>query len=291
MRLTLLMRSPYTIREHEPFQAGEKLTAEDLKSLHAIWRESATPDRDGAVSPVFSRTRDGALTANNYVGVLTARRQTAIEILSKIDFGDRGDTDHRETKTHFLKMLRSYRGLRRAAQLPESSIQELRRFPMLEVFVRQFLENLQVLVRGGLARRDVSVEENLPHLRGCILFPEQIRENLANQARFFVAHDELSVNRPANRLIHKARTMLGPQVHSGENRQLLRELTAAFAATRTRSIWPARDRNDIWPRITAREYSKRSPIFRSQMAAAALCSYWMPSGKRSTPRNRTRITG
>jgi len=223
------MRPPYTIREHEPFETGERLTPDDLNSLNAIWQESATPDRDGTVSPVISRRRDGKLTASNYVGVLTTRRQTVIEILPKIDFGDRDDTDHRETKTHFLKMLRSYRGLRRAAQLPESSIQEMKRFPMLEVFIRQFLENLHVLVRGGLARRYVSVEENLPYLRGRLQFREHIRNNLTNQARFFVAHDELSVDRPANRLIHKALTMLRPQVQSGENRQLLRELTAAFA--------------------------------------------------------------
>ena len=223
------MRPPCTIQEHEPFRSGKGLTQDDLESLNAIWRESAAPDKDGAVSPVFSRKRNGDLAASNYVGVLTTRRHTVIEILPKIDFGDHGDTDHRETKKHFLGMLRSYRGLRRAAQLPESSIREMRRFPMLEVFIRQFLENLRILVRGGLARRYVSVEENLPHLRGRILFREQIRHNLTNQARFFVAHDELSVNRPANRLIRKALTMLGPQVQSSENRQLLRELRAAFA--------------------------------------------------------------
>ena len=223
------MRLPHTIREHDPFETDGKLSEEDLRSLEDVWRDSATQDRDGAVSPVFSRRRDGKLTASNYVGVLTTPRQTVIEILPKIDLGDQNDTKYEETKAHFLKMLRSYRGLRRAAQLPESSIKEMRRFPMLEVFIRQFLENLQVLVRGGLARRYVSVEENLPHLRGRILFRDQIRHNMTNQARFFVAHDELSVDRPANRLIHKALTMLRPQVHSSENRQLLRELTAAFA--------------------------------------------------------------
>ena len=223
------MSLPHTIREHEPFETDGGLSKEDLKSLEDIWRESAAPDRDGAVSPVFSRRRDGKLTASNHVGVLTTPRQTVIEILPKIDFGDRDDTDHQETKAHFLRMLRSYRGLRRAAQLPESSIREMRRFPMLEVFIRQFLENLHVLVRGGLARRYVSVEENLQYLRGRLQFRDHIRHNLTNQARFYVAHDELSVNRPANRLIHKALTMLRPQVHSGENRQLLRELSAAFA--------------------------------------------------------------
>ena len=223
------MRLPHTIREHEPFETDGELSEEDLRSLEDIWRESATPGTDGAVSPVFSRRRDGKLTASNYVGVLTTPHQTVIEILPKIDLGDQDDTKHEETKTHFLKMLRSYRGLRRAAQLPESSLQEMKRFPMLEVFIRQFLGNLQLLVRGGLARRYVSLEETLPYLRGRLQFREHIRNNVTNQARFFVAHDELSVDRPANRLIQKALTMLKPQIQSGENRQLLRELTAAFA--------------------------------------------------------------
>ena len=56
-----------------------------------------------------------------------------------------------------------------------------------------------------------------------------MRENLANGARFFVAHDELSVNRPANRLIRSALTRLAPGIRSEENRLLLRRLTAAFA--------------------------------------------------------------
>jgi len=228
------MRPPYTIREYDPFQdaesqAGERLAPQDLKSLDDIWRKSAAADMDGTVSPVFSRRRDGALTASNYVGILTTPRQTVIEILPKIDFGDQDGADHQKTKEYFLKMLRSYQGLRRAAQLPESSIQAMRRFSMLEVFIRQFLENLRILAHGGLARRYVTVEENLPCLRGRILFRDHIRHNLTNQARFFVAHDELSVNRPANRLIHKALAMLRPQVQSGANRQLLRELSAAFA--------------------------------------------------------------
>ena len=219
-----------TVREHQEFKAVDTLTKGDISDLEAIHRDSASRSASGAARPLFARKPGGALAAGNHVGVITTKRGTVVEIVPKIHFGrSRPDTDHELTKRYFLRMLRHHRSLRKAAPLPESAIRALRRFPMLEVFVRQFLENLQVLVRGGLARRYVSVEENLPHLRGRILFPEQIRENLANQARFFVAHDELSVNRPANRLIHKALTMLGPQVHSGENRQLLRELTAAFA--------------------------------------------------------------
>ena len=100
---------------------------------------------------------------------------------------------------------------------------------MIEVFVRQFLTNLNTLTRGGLARRYVPVEENLPYLRGRLLFREQIRENLINQARFYVAHDELSVNRPANRLIHSALTWLMPLVRDTENHRLLQQMRVGLA--------------------------------------------------------------
>ena len=106
---------------------------------------------------------------------------------------------------------------------------------MFEIFVRQFLLNLGTLARAGLARCYVPVEESLPFLRGRILFHEQLRRNVADQTRFHVVHDELSVNRPANRLIHSALARLAPRVRSGENRQPLMP-----RARRRRSIFQRR---------------------------------------------------
>ena len=150
-----------------------------------------------------------------------------MEILPKIDLGGESDPNHERTRQVFLRMLRCSRRL--PVELPESGIRSMRRFPMLEVFVRQFLLNLATLARAGLARRYVPVEESLPFLRGRILFHEQLRRDVADRSRFHVSHDELSVNRPANRLIHSALARLEPGVRNGENRQLLRELKAAFA--------------------------------------------------------------
>ena len=61
-------------------------------------------------------------------------------------------------------------------------------------------------------------------MRGRLLFREQIRENLTNQTGFYVSHDELSVNRPANRLIHTALTKLNPLVGNTKSRRLLQRL-------------------------------------------------------------------
>ena len=174
--------------------------------------------------------RDSGLATNNYVGVFTTQRDLVVEILPKIDLGNEPDCGYETTRGLFLRMLRTWRRFEKARKLSESDICALQRFPMLEVFVRQFLDDLNTLARGGLARRYVPVEENLPYLRGRLLFREHIRENLTNQARFYVAHDELSVNRPANRLIHSTLTQLGPLAREADNRRLLRSLRQLMEA-------------------------------------------------------------
>ena len=208
------MRGVLTVREHERLEIGPSLSKEDVADLEAVARK------------VLKRW-DGNLTASNYVGIITTRRGRVVEILPKIDLGGESDPTDEKTRQAFLRMLRCWRRL--AQELPESGIRSMLRFPMLEIFVRRFLDDLNLLARSGLARRYVAVEENLPYLRGRLLFREQLRENLVNQARFYVVHDELNVNRPANRLIRGALAKLGPWVRSSTNRQLLRQLTAAFA--------------------------------------------------------------
>ena len=204
-----------TVREHRTMPVGDLLTKDDFAEL----RTNA--------GTVFKR-KNGRLAASNYVGIVTTRRGTVIEILPKIDL-DHETANHERTRELFLKMLRCWRRFSKTKTLPESSIRALRRFPMLEVFFQQFLVSLSVLARGGLARRYIPVEENLPHLRGRILFRKQLLENVTNHARFFVVHDELTANRPANRLIHTALTRITPRVRTSENRQLLRQLMPSFA--------------------------------------------------------------
>lgn len=204
------MQEVYTIQEHESFD-GSRLHQADFEELKAV----------ANTSPALQRSQKGGVAAANYVGIITTRRGTVLEILPKIDLGGGPGSDNETTRRLFLRMLRCWRRFQKVPHLPESGIRALRRFPMLEVFVRRFLDSLNVLARAGLARRYVPVEENLPYLRGRLLFREQIRENLVNRARFYVAHDELSVNRPANRLIHSALARLKPLVRSTENRRML----------------------------------------------------------------------
>ena len=177
------MPGVYSIREHEPFRSEEGLGERDLNDLRAFARSNQFDQQDN-YRPVLQFDRSDGLRAGNYVGIITTKRRNIVEILPKIDLGGRADPDDETTRSIFLKMLRASRRLQTAARFRNSAIRAMRRFPMLDVFVRLFLDNLGLLVRGGLSRRYVRVEENLPYLRGRILFGDQLRENLINRARF-----------------------------------------------------------------------------------------------------------
>ena len=210
------MLGVHTIREYEVFPKLNKRDQGDLEALH---RENR----------VFGYDTSGRLQAENYVGVVTTRLGSVIEILPKIKLGGTQCTSHEQTREAFLGMLRTYGGLKNAKNLPHSAIRTLRHFPVLEIFIRLFLVNLNHLVRGGLGRQYRTVQENLPFLRGRIVFGDHLRENLIDCSRFYVEHDDLNSNRPANRLIRTTLDRLKPIVRNVRNRQLLADLAPAFS--------------------------------------------------------------
>ena len=206
-------------KEHEQLSGLNDAEYSDLKDF-ALANQT---DQQGKYRPVLT-LRNGRLCARNYVGAIETRRGTVLEILPKVDFVE---GDEERTRQVFLEMLRTWRGLH-PAQFNETGISELRRFNMLDVFVRIFLTNLVLLTQRGLARHYNSVEDNLPRLRGRIRFREHIRRNMANRARFYVAFNEFTADRPVNRLIHSAIHKLRSSAHPG-NQQLLHQLRICFS--------------------------------------------------------------
>ena len=214
--------SALVVREHEQLQLSG-LSQEECADLKDFALEKQA-DQEGNYRPVLALINK-ELHAQNYVGVIETKGGTVLEILPKVGFG--GEDDQDKARQVFLSMLRTYRGLR-TAQFNQTSISALRRFNMLEAFVRLFLNNLVLLTQRGLARHYEGVEDNLPRLRGRILFPQHIRHNAANQARFYVGFDEFTANRPANRLIHSTLHRLRSTTHPA-NQQLLHQLRICFS--------------------------------------------------------------
>ncbi len=215
-----VVNEPLAIREHEELKG---LSQDELRDLKDFALENRT-DGEGNYRPVLE-LKNNRLYAQNYVGIIETHKGTVLEILPKVDFAE----DIEKTKQVFFNMLRDWRGFKLLAQFNQSHINAVRRFNMLEVFVHLFLNNLVLLTQRGLARHYQSEEDNQPYLRGRILFPQHIRENVANRARFYVGYDEFSANRPANRLIHSTIHKLMGSVRQPRNQQLLYQLRISFS--------------------------------------------------------------
>ena len=210
------------IKEHEELKG---LSQDELRDLKDFALENRT-DEEGNYRPVLE-VKNNRLYAQNYVGIIETRKGTVLEILPKVDFVEDEDTE--KTKQFFFKMLRDWRGFKSLAQFSESHIDAMLHFNMLEIFVHLFLNNLVLLTQRGLARHYQSEEDNQPYLRGRILFPQHIRENVVNRARFYVGYDEFNANRPANRLIHSTIHKLMGSVRQPRNQQLLHQLRISFS--------------------------------------------------------------
>ena len=213
-----------TVREYEQLTLDTGLDAQELSDLKQFALNNQY-DKQGNHRPVLQLLNSNDLRTQNYVGIITTRKGTVLEILPKIDLS--GADDNEQTKKIFLDMLRTWRGLSEA-QFNHSNINALQRFNMLEVFIRLFLDNLVSLTRRGIARHYQLMEDNLSCLKGRLLFPQHLRINLANQARFYVRFDEFTADRPANRLIHSAIHKLMPMVRQPQNQQLLYQLRHLF---------------------------------------------------------------
>ena len=242
------------VREHEPLTG---LREDEQRDLERFALGQPTDGRAGA-GPIVA-LRDGRLRAQNYVGIIETHRGTVIEILPKVDLSHDGNgTAHvggradghpdsmtgrdEDTRRVLLTMLRDWRGLGQA-QLDGAGIRAIRRLDMFEAFVHLFLTSVVLLTRRGLARAYRTQEANLPCLRGRILFPPHLRENLVDRSRFYVGYDEFTVDRPANRLLHLALRRLLGVVRHPSNRQRLHQLRIVFS-----DVPPSRNLNDDWAR-------------------------------------------
>ena len=211
-------------REYEEInETNTNFNSDEIEELKEFALKN-THDKQGNYRPVLE-LRNGKLKTQNYVGIIQTRKGKVLEILPKVDLVA---DDIEKTKEVFLQMLRAWRGLKHA-QFNASGIRAMQKFNMLEIFVRLFLENLVRLTKRGLAKHYQSVEENLPCLKGRILFPQHIRANVANRARFYVRYDDFNANRPANRLIHSAIDKLKPMVRQPRNQQLLHQMQIYFS--------------------------------------------------------------
>ena len=146
----------------------------------------------------FIKNHKETIRVNNYVGVIETNAGFVIEILPKIY-----QEDHPENiRRIFIQMLRYLK------HSPFKSINpahlNTKKFPVFEIFITAFLDELDTLMKKGLKKFYTEQEENLNCLKGRIIFSKHIQKNLIHKERMYVQYDEFSVDIPQNRILKSA---------------------------------------------------------------------------------------
>lgn len=152
--------------------------------------EAAREDRGEA--PVLQlRRRD--MLVGSWVGVLQIAG-LQLEILPKTDerepSADDADPVVRDTRANLMEMLvRGGFGVVRSRGLADLAVD---RGSLHDRLIDAFLDRVLEELRRGLDRGYLSEEDNLPTLRGKLVFGRHVVRNAAQKHRFFCRHDRLT---------------------------------------------------------------------------------------------------
>ena len=166
------------------------------------------------------------ITAKNYVGIITMKDGTTIEILPKIYSEIDDDEQGLRTKKLLIDMLKTLRDT--PYKTLQTSNVNIEKMNIFEIFIRMFIDEVFFIVKRGLKCSYESIEENATFFKGKMKFSQQIKYNHSHKERNFVEYDAFTVNRPENRLLKATLLYLYKHSTSSKNRNDIKILLNSF---------------------------------------------------------------
>lgn len=228
------MKPTYRITEYGSFVADKNVdganyipqkTFDELKKFILLNRDNSDDGLE-LMGISYKKGVGEIITAKNYVGMISMKDGTTIEILpkicSKID-----DKDGTKAKDLIVKMLKTLR--KSSFKNIQTSNVNIAKMDIFEIFIRMFVEEIFAIVKRGLKCTYDTVEENSNRFKGKMLFSKQIKFNFAHKERSYVEYDEFNTNRPENRLIKSTLLLLYKETKSSKNKTDIKTLLNAFS--------------------------------------------------------------
>jgi 5-methylcytosine-specific restriction enzyme subunit McrC len=138
---------------------------------------------------------------SHYVGVLQVGNLT-LEILPKADQESPTEESKLRWQRVLLDMLDECRLLK--TDTGPAALLHTRPGSVLEVYLQQYLLEVETLLRQGLIKKYRPAEGNQEVLKGSLHFSRHLRENAVHQERFFVRHQTYDRQHPVNQLLCQA---------------------------------------------------------------------------------------
>lgn len=194
-----------TALEHEaipiaPHGEGFSLTPAEAEHLAQI----------GELRPGFCKQGHRHLKLAQFCGVVNLGERV-LEVLPKTQDRQVPAEACRDVLLRLLRLSESFPLFR---HLPAG--QQLRRAPLLEVFIAAFFQAIRGVVRGGLLRQYLEHEEDINLVRGRIALPRQLGAHANRQDLVACVFDELSADNLWNRVLKKALRATRPWLRAAE---------------------------------------------------------------------------
>lgn len=204
-----------TVYEHRSLEVGDDPTAQ-ITRAEATRLLSISQARRGFCTPGHRSVR-----LAQYVGLVNLGDRM-LEVLPKIG----ADSDEGECRGTLLRLLRL------ALDLPvfsrEAASHDLRRQPLLDVFVSAFLEAVMMLIRAGLMRRYRTEDQDIGMIRGRLLLQRQATVHAMRVDRLACRFDDLTVDNAWNQVLKAALVAVRPWTKTVASSRRWLEAAAAF---------------------------------------------------------------
>lgn len=223
------MKPTYYIKEfgtitigssNKPFSSGElEIDAASFQSITNFIEENQNQEDFDKAFSIYQKKGKRFIKVKNYVGVIETKQGVVIEILPKTFIGKNGEEANKEdSKKLLLTMLKTLKNSP-FINLNIAHLKEQKNFPILEVFIASFLDELIKLTSKELRGDYVSNEENISFLKGKLLLKEHIKANSINKSNFYCQFDEFNTNIPPNKIIKSTLHRLFSITSSNQNKK------------------------------------------------------------------------
>ena len=204
------MSKPITITAYEycKLYRGGSLNAHDEVSLPektfdllcTYIEQNETADDVDHIMTINHKGRK-FIRLSKYVGTIQTADGVTIEVLPKIYSASDGSIANAQScREVFLDMLKHFQNTN-AKSFQNASLSSFKDFPLLEVYISNYLDALEELLTMGLRKGYTQVEENSNFLKGKLLVSQNIRMNAVDQSKFYICHSKYIEDIPQNRIL------------------------------------------------------------------------------------------
>lgn len=216
--------------EGQPHREGD--TPLGVVAFNNLWDFILSNKADGDADAVMSvHTRGGKryIKTGRFVGTIQTKDGQVIEILPKIyGASEQQEEDQDVSRKVFLNMLRHFTDIK-AKSFQNASLSAKKGFPILEVYISNYVNAVRQLLVGGLKKNYTPVSENQTFLKGRLDVGRQITKNVVNKATFAIQYNKYIEDIPQNRLIVSTLTKLLNISHSNTNKAQISALLTILA--------------------------------------------------------------